>query len=238
MTETTQKIAAALGETEKSSLHTIERIIKVLGEERALTLLDETLKIETEGDGMLTDDGSRCRSPGGVFFKLVKNQTTSRERWLIFISNKRTAKPKETKPKTPPVTWEEIEQISGEVLDSPGEANTMKLTLIGKPGRIVEKGEVVLTSMQGKAKVPSLPKGLPQPPSEPTTYLIFIAMKQWRKVKDSITKNPDDKLIIEGYPVFDRRIGQTGSMTVYAQMVTTTLLQRAKREAQQTAAKG
>ncbi len=54
MTKTAQKIAATLGETEKSPLRAIERIVKVLGEERVLTLLDATLKIETEGEGMLT----------------------------------------------------------------------------------------------------------------------------------------------------------------------------------------
>ena len=77
-----------------------------------------------------------------------------------------------------------------------------------------------------------LPKGLPAPPAEPTTYLVFIAMKQWKKVKDSLNQNSDDKLIVEGFPVLDKRIGE-GALTVYAQMVTTTHIQRAKRETQQ-----
>ncbi len=88
------------------------------------------------------------------------------------------------------------------------------------------------------SKVPSLPKGLPLPPGDSTTYIVYIAMKQWRKVKKSINQNPEDKLIIEGYPIFDKRIGQSGAMTIYAQSVTTTMIQRAKREAQQAAAKG
>ncbi len=232
--DTIQKIATALGETEEDPLKTIKRIVKVLGEERALALLEETLEIEARG-GMTVDDGSRKRSPGGVFFKLTKTQTKSRERWLIF-SDKRPVRPK-PKPQ-PPVTWEEIEQLSTELLRAEkGEISTVKLTLIGQPDRIIEKGEVVLTSMQTGAKTPSLPKGLPKPPTDPTTYLVFIAMKQWRKVRGSINKNPDDKLIVEGYPVFDKRIGEQGTMCLYAQFVTTKLIQQAKREAQKATAK-
>ncbi len=226
------KIAEALGETEKEPLRTIERIVKVLGEERALTLLKEALEIEAQG-GLTVDDGSRKRSLGGLFFKLTKNQTKSRERWLIFSAPRL---PRQTKGKMQPVTWEEIEPLAGELLQSTqGEANTVKLTLIGRPGRIIEKGDVVLTSMQA-TKAPSLPKGLPKPPAEPITYLVFIAMKQWRKVRNSINRNPEDKLIVEGYPVFDRRIGEQGTMCLYAQFVTTKLIQQAKREAQQAAA--
>ena len=79
----------------------------------------------------------------------------------------------------------------------------MKMILIGRPGRVIEKGEVVITSIKSSS-VPSLPKGLPQPPDDSTTYIVYIALKQWRKVRESIQKNPDDKLIIEGYPALDR----------------------------------
>ena len=102
----------------------------------------------------------------------------------------------------------------------------MKITLIGRPGRIVEKGQVVLTSMQG-AKAPSLPKGLPAPPAEATPYIVYIAARQWRKVAQAM-QNPQDRLIIEGYPVLDKRLG---TIAVFAQSVTTKLLQAAKQEA-------
>jgi hypothetical protein len=220
-----QKIATDLGETEPDPLKTIERIVKVLGEERALALLDETLKIESEG-GMLTENGSQRRTTGGVFFRLVKTKTTGRERGLIFIL-KHPPAPKE---KPLPLSPEEWLALSAEALKSvKGEISKVKITVIGRPGRVIEKGEVVITSMQN-TKVPTLPGGLPAPPSEPTTYLVYIAQKQWRKVKDSLDQNADDKLIIEGYPVLDKRIGQGGALTIYAQSTTTKLLEQAKRE--------
>ncbi|MCL4299617.1 MAG: hypothetical protein KJ077_28025 [Anaerolineae bacterium] len=53
-----------------------------MGEERVQNLLEQTQQIEAEGNGMLTEDGSRQRTKGGIFFKLVKNQTKPKERWL------------------------------------------------------------------------------------------------------------------------------------------------------------
>ena len=219
MTDVVQKIATALNETGETPLAEIGRVVKLLGEERALTVLDETLKVEAEG-GMQTDDGKRRRTPGGVFFKLIKNQTTPSERGKIF--GVRTG--------AKPITWEESEKLSNEVLElSKGEVSIVKINIVGRPGRIIEKESVVITSMQNN-KPPNLPKGLPKPPGDPTTYIVYIAMKQWQKVKDSINDNPDDQLIIDGYPVFDKRIG-AGTMTVFAQSVNTQLLQKARREA-------
>jgi hypothetical protein len=44
---TVQKIAEALEETEPGPLRTIERVIKVLGEERAEAILEQTQQIES-----------------------------------------------------------------------------------------------------------------------------------------------------------------------------------------------
>jgi hypothetical protein len=227
---TVEKIATTLGEADQTPLAELERLVNVLGEERALTMLDEALKVEAEG-GMLTDDGTRRRTLGGVFFKLVKSQTTSKERGKIFGA-------RQSAPPVPPITWDESKDISNEALKSPqGEVFVVKITVIGRPGRIIEKNNVVITSMQN-SKMPNLPKGLPKPPADPTVYVIYMAGKQWEKVKDSIAKNSADELIIEGFPMFDKRIGQSGAMTIYAQNVTSKLLQQARREAQKAVPKG
>lgn len=227
LSETTRKVAKALGETESTPLNTIERLVKVVGDERVLELLAETVKVETDG-GLKTNDGARRRTRGGIFFKVAKNKLTAQERWRVFTP--KTPKKSKDDKQVKVISWAELKPLFGQLLAAvKGEADTVKMTLIGKPGRIIEKEKVVLTSLQS-AKSPSLPKGLPRPPSEPTTYLVFIAKKQWSKVKESIANFPEDKLIIEGYPVYDRRIGQNGAMCVYAQNVTTKLIQQAKRE--------
>ena len=52
----------------------IRRVVRVLGESRAHALLEETRTIEAAG-GLLTADQSRRRTPGGVFFHVVKSTT-------------------------------------------------------------------------------------------------------------------------------------------------------------------
>jgi hypothetical protein len=222
--EVAHQIAAALNETDKAPLKTIERLVFVLGEERALSLLAETQQIEADG-GRLTNDGQQRRTPGGVYFKLAKDKISGAERGRIFTPPKPKAKPKFNL--TPP-EWDSLLPVVAEFLaqQRPGEADKMKLTLIGRPGKIIEKDSVVMTTLQS-GKAPSLPKGLPAPPSKPTTYLVFIASKQWRKASEALAADPADRLIIEGYPAFDARIGG-GTMCLYAQSVTTTTLQRAK----------
>lgn len=82
---------------------------------------------------------------------------------------------------------------------------TVKLTLIGRPGRVIQAGDCVITTLQSSGKLPTLPKGLPAPPTVPTTFIVYIAAKQWRKVEAALT-DPDDALIIEGVPVYDERL--------------------------------
>lgn len=50
----------------------IQKVVEVLGEPMAMRLLNETLDVEA-ADGLMTCNGSRRRSPGGVFFHLVKS---------------------------------------------------------------------------------------------------------------------------------------------------------------------
>ncbi len=102
----------------------------------------------------------------------------------------------------------------------------MKITVIGRPTQTVERGEVIILGLINET-APSLPKGLPAPPT-PTKYVVLVARKQWQKVADALG-NPDDRLIIEGYPTY---APQHAGITVYATSVTTKQLQAAKRQAQ------
>src|SRR5918997_91023 len=87
-----------------------------------------------------------------------------------------------------------------EIPNATGEARTVKITLVGRPGRIIAKQGYIMTSME-HSKIPSLPKGLPAPPTKPTTYTVYISTKQWQKVAEALA-NPEDVLIAEGIPVY------------------------------------
>ncbi|XP_077400701.1 phosphorylated adapter RNA export protein [Vanacampus margaritifer] len=50
----------------------IERVVRVVGSKKAIELLGETATLEENG-GVYTMDGSRRRTPGGVYLNLLKN---------------------------------------------------------------------------------------------------------------------------------------------------------------------
>jgi len=110
-----------------------------------------------------------------------------------------------------------------------GEATTVKLTVIGRPGKVVERGDVVLVGMCSE-KAPSLPKGVPAPTSPRTDYIVLIARKQWGKVAEALAADPADKVIVEGYPTVRPEFA---GITVYATSATTTGIQAGKRATQQ-----
>jgi len=106
----------------------------------------------------------------------------------------------------------------------------MKITITGHPGTFVEEGNVLITTMV-QQKSPVLPKDLPNPGETATNYIIYISRKQWNIIKDAVEANPNDLLIVEGYPYFDK---QMKALSIFAVRTTTKALETARREAQRT----
>lgn len=77
--QTVAEVAEALGETDVQPLFHIERMVEHLGIDTTLERLQEALAVEQQG-GMMLGDGSRRRTPGGVFFYLAKQRLKEEER--------------------------------------------------------------------------------------------------------------------------------------------------------------
>ncbi len=218
-------IAEQLGEHEVEPLRQLHTLVKYLGTEQALAFLKEALDIEEQG-GLMVTDGSRRRTLGGVFFYLVRTKGSTPVRRLFFkgrtVRAAQGASPASAAPTL--FTWADRVAALDAIGTEKGIASTVKITVIGRPGKIVDRGTCIVTSMRVKT-VPSLPKGLPTPPSIPTNYVVYIASRQWRKVAEAI-RDPEDVLIVEGFPQLDP---DTSSIAVFASNVTTRNQQRAKR---------
>jgi len=224
---TVDQLAAALQEPHVDLLR---QVLVLLGPDHTAQLLAQTLEVEAAG-GMLVRNRTRRRTPGGVFFHLVRQQATRSQRDYLF--------PRSV-PQTPQgqapaqaqlqiLTWDEVSTVIQTLATAPaGETHTMKVTLIGRPGKIEPRGQAVLFRMQGKAPA-SLPRGLPPLPSTPPlTWNVMVALRQWNRVKESLTAHQDDQLIIEGYPLM-----QGSQHVLLAQSCTSVALQRAQKQAQQ-----
>ena len=68
--ETALWIADQLGENEQGTRKHLICIVKALGRTQACALLTETWSVEERG-GMMVPDGSRRRTPGGIYLHLV-----------------------------------------------------------------------------------------------------------------------------------------------------------------------
>lgn len=81
----------------------------------------------------------------------------------------------------------------------------MKVTLIGKPGTVVERGDTVILALEYRG-TPTLPTGLPEWQVKAVPYTVYIAAKQWRKVAPVLAESPDAKVLIRGQCVFDAAV--------------------------------
>jgi hypothetical protein len=88
-----------------------------------------------------------------------------------------------------------------------------------KPGKVLERPDAVIVTLAGR-QPPPLPKGLPVLPDDLiTVFLVYIANKQWQKVAAAM-QNPEDRLVIEGYPFMDPKLKVIGVLTQNVTTVT------------------
>jgi hypothetical protein len=76
--ETAARIVRSLGEEHFTPQLLLLRITRLVGPELALELLDEALRIDGDG-GELLPSGGRYRTPGGIYFRLVRGLLTPDE---------------------------------------------------------------------------------------------------------------------------------------------------------------
>ena len=188
---TAAEIASLLQE---SNVWLISKAIRVIGGTRVEAILEQALHVEATG-GMLTEDKSRRRTPGGTFFALMRQAVSGKERYRLFGVGLGTPQA----PPAPPSTWEDVQAAINELNTTPEEA-TMKLTLVGRPSATQTRGQTVIFKLKGKSPG-NLPKELPPlPKGPPITWTVIVGMRQWNKVKASLDAHPDDRLVIDGYP--------------------------------------
>jgi len=167
-------VAAVLDETMPPPIRTITRAVDRLGPDRARALLGQTLTVEAQG-GLTLPDGRR-RTLGGVFFYLVRTSDAISHEDKDDIFPRQGGHPKRAggsgTPAVPasaapaPVVWtdETFRALARQLQQDPGRATTVKITVIGRPGAAVEQGQAVAVALTSE-KVPSLPRGLPEPPA-------------------------------------------------------------------------
>ena len=97
---------------QESNVHLLTQVLRMLGQDRCRALLEDTLQCEANG-GMLRRDGTHRRTPGGVFFHLVKERMTTHEHRRLFPrpapQRHRAPALSQGQPQAP--TWDEVRAI-------------------------------------------------------------------------------------------------------------------------------
>ena len=194
-------IAAQLGETEEEPLGTIRRIVVRLGPESALALLQEAQAIEAQG-GLWLNDGSRKRTPGGVYFFLVRERTEKPDRLAIFYPEYEQLFP---------LSAEELAPLLASAPEWPrATAQRTSLMLVGRPAAIpppdlpTQTPYVIFMLESGSEQAPALAKGLP-PVGAPTTYRVLAPTAQWLKIAPALVRQPDMRVGVIGHATINRR---------------------------------
>jgi hypothetical protein len=155
-------IASQLQEKESSVRAQIAMIVKRLGITEATAICEEAMFVEAQG-GMMLPDGSRRRTVGGIFFFLVRKKHPDLFNWRPKARKEGetgSIPPKAPSAPLPPLKWEERIIVLAEIGQEKG-TTSVKITLIGKPGKIISRGTCVITSMQAK-QAPASRKAYPR----------------------------------------------------------------------------
>jgi|SRR5579859_1873718 len=218
--EVAQKLAVALGETEEKPIIQLARAVDYLGSEKAQAYTEEALALSA-GEGILTKDKSRKRSPGGTFFALVRQRLEKPKDW-------RKIKPVMKQHAEIPITladqMPDLIEMTGRL--KAGSGSGAKTVLTGRPGTVQKQAQFVAFTVKAQ-QPPALPKGLPIFKGE-TKYLILAAIKQWEKVEKKINDDKDDQLYIEGYSTVQANF-KTGIVVLAINLNTIGLMRQRKK---------
>ena len=225
------EIADILGEKFHGPRKLVQNVVEYSGVDFARDVLRDTEEVMAAG-GMLTAAGDRLRTKGGVFFYLARGRMSDELRQTIFPPHTaRNRRNKVSKPPTEMFQWADRLAVISSLLEDPGEARAVKITLIGRPGKMEIRDDVVITTMTHSGGSPTFPRGVPAPPKTPTTYTVYIGAKQWKQVEGHLEK-PDDTLIIEGMCAYDPELQ---AVAVYTTRIS---VRGQEKEAEKPAANG
>jgi hypothetical protein len=203
------RIARTLGETEAGPRYQIAAIIQHCGPRFANQILQDTRAALAQG-GMLVPDGSRRRTPGGVFFILARNQMTEEQKQAVFV-----------RPRDRRFHWTSRHETVVPLLAEPGEVYAVTVTLIGRPAEVWEYDDVIILRMSYEGVKTPTPRGVPQMQLLDNLYTVFISPDHWREVN---LEDDQQMLVVEGLCAYEP---QVEGLAVYAMQVAT---QRPKKK--------
>jgi hypothetical protein len=219
-----REIASQLEETDYGPLRQVRMIVEHAGEEFARQMLKETLEIYNNG-GMLTADGTRQRTKGGIYFYVAKGKLEPSLRQIIFPGYGETVK-------GAALEWDSRRELVDPIVadHAYGYMTTApRITLYGRARRIEKHDNSLLMILENTLEPVSYARGIPTPPNDPTLFAVYMGKGQYDRIEKTLRRNPKDSIVVEGTLMFDQ---QTGMIAVFALTVSTRFMEKKMRTGQ------
>ena len=180
----------------------VRRIVQHLGIDSALAILDET-RSRVKHDSSALD-----HTLSSMYFSLVKQQLSPSIRREIFS---RPYGPQPIDPFAPTFDWSDRGVAIAEIGTDKGVVQTVKISLTGRPGKLVERDNCIITIMED-TELATVSDKLPTPPANPTQYGVYMTRDQWMGVAEAL-RDTSNMLVVKGWPTYD---AQFGGIAVFA----------------------
>jgi hypothetical protein len=200
------------------------------GADFAREMLKETMELEAIG-GMLTADGTRRRTPGGVYFYITKGKLSPELRQVIFPGFPQLEK-------AITVPWEERHRLTNPIFEAQdfGIMTTApRITLFGRARHIEKQDNSYLMILEHSLEPVAFARGVPTPPTQPTLYTVYMGKEQYARIEKTLRRNPKDSIIVEGSCMWD---AETNSIAVFALTVSSRYFEKKWRDSQRNPAIG
>lgn len=191
-------LAEQLGETQARPRLQIQRALQICGSERVHTLLAETQAVEAQGGQPLVDGGRR--TPGGIFFHLLRQQVSA-ETWRQIRGVTAAPAPAPAQP----LDWADRTETVALALAQPGAVATTRVTVVGRPAEVKFREDFVIANIPGGHSLPALPRGLPAVARAATMYKVCVEARVWQRVEAAL-RDPQAVLISDGYAVANSKM--------------------------------
>ena len=227
-----RRIADELNEREPGQHALIRRIVGHLGVGLSLVFLQKAHEAEEQG-GMVLQDGTTRRTPGGVFFRIVKDQAKDYGHpdigTLFWNHPKRVGPPPPPTPpkeRPKPLFWMERLDILSQLAEQgkSGMITTAVLKVIGKVTEHYDHPSGCTVLRLVSTITPAVPRGVPAPQETPTIYAIYLGNRLWGRIAQAATDS-EDEIIVEGFPQLD---SESGTIALYARKTTSKKLEAAR----------
>ena len=204
-----------LNEQSKGSHRQLYSLVESVNIALLHQVYQRTLEVEAAG-GVMTGDGKRRRTIGGVFFFLVRKAIPPELVEKIFLQPWDVAHQERRDERQQELKWSERCNLITRIQQQ-GTIDDMKVTLTGRPGDVIQSGNTMVMQMTHtlEYKHMKFPIGTPEAVLPPVVYTVYIAEKMWKKVEPELA-NPDNHLTFTGVCQFDT---ETQTMTVIAEAV-------------------